>query len=89
MLYVFYHNLNTLEKGKATHSSMLAWRNPWTKEPSGLQSMGSQKLDTTEQLSLSFFFQNNNKIPLPRVVLYLNWSILLNMLNSLVVSKNV
>ena len=30
------------EKGMATHSSILAWRMPWTEEPSGLQSMGSQ-----------------------------------------------
>ena len=30
-----------LEKGMATHSSILAWRIPWTKEPDGLQSMGS------------------------------------------------
>ena len=29
-----------LEKGMATHSSTLAWRIPWTEEPSGLQSMG-------------------------------------------------
>ena len=28
----------------ATYSSMLAWENPWTEEPSGLQSMGSQKV---------------------------------------------
>ena len=28
-----------LEKGMATHSSILAWRIPWTEEPSGLQSM--------------------------------------------------
>ena len=33
-----------LEKGLATHSSILAWRIPWTKEPGGLQSMGSQRL---------------------------------------------
>ena len=32
-----------LEKGMATHSSILAWRIPWTEEPGGLQSMGSQK----------------------------------------------
>ena len=32
-----------LEKGMATHSSILAWRIPWTKEPAGLQSMGSQR----------------------------------------------
>ena len=29
-----------LEKGKATHSSILAWRIPWTEEPARLQSMG-------------------------------------------------
>ena len=31
-----------LEKGMATHSSVLAWRIPWTEEPGGLQSMGLQ-----------------------------------------------
>ena len=31
------------EKGMATHSSILAWRIPWTKEPGGLESVGSQK----------------------------------------------
>ncbi|MES8345576.1 hypothetical protein U6J89_12190, partial [Cutibacterium acnes] len=37
-----------LEKGMATHSSILAWRIPWTEDPDGLQSMGSPKeLDTT------------------------------------------
>ena len=33
-----------LEKGMATHSSILAWRIPWTVEPDGLQSMESQKV---------------------------------------------
>ena len=33
-----------LEKGMATHSSILAWRIPWTKETGGLQSMGSQRV---------------------------------------------
>ena len=33
-----------LEKGKATHSSILAWRIPWTEEPGGLQSMGLQRV---------------------------------------------
>ena len=37
-----------LENGMATHSSILAWRIPWTMEPGGLQFMGSQKLDITE-----------------------------------------
>ena len=32
-----------LEEGVATHSSILAWRTPWTEEPGGLQSMGSQR----------------------------------------------
>ena len=32
----------SLEKEMATHSSVLAWRIPWTEEPGGLQSMGSQ-----------------------------------------------
>jgi len=31
-----------LEKGMATHCSILAWRIPWTEEPGGLQSMGWQ-----------------------------------------------
>ena len=33
-----------LEKGMVTHSSILAWRIPWTEEPSGLQSMGLQRV---------------------------------------------
>ena len=36
-----------LEKGMALHSSILAWRIPWTEEPGRLQSMGLQELDTT------------------------------------------
>ena len=32
-----------LEEGMATHSSMLAWRIPWTEEPGRLQSMGLQR----------------------------------------------
>ena len=33
-----------LEKGMSTHSSILAWRIPWTEEPGRLQSMGSQRV---------------------------------------------
>ena len=33
-----------LEKGMATHSNILAWRMPWTKEPVGLQSIGLQRV---------------------------------------------
>ena len=38
---------NPLEKGLATHSSIFAWRIPWTEEPGRLQSLESQELDTT------------------------------------------
>jgi len=37
-----------LEKEMATHSSILTWEITWTEEPGGLQSMGSQELDTTQ-----------------------------------------
>ena len=39
-----------LEKEMATHSSILAWKIPWTEERGRLQSMGSQRVDTTERL---------------------------------------
>ena len=35
---------NLSEKEMATHSSILAWRTPWTEEPGGLQSIGLQRL---------------------------------------------
>ena len=37
-----------LEKGMANHSSVLAWRIPWTEEPGGLQSMGFKELEKTD-----------------------------------------
>ena len=43
-----------LEKEMATHSSILAWRFPWTEEPSGLQSVGCKESNTTERQTLSF-----------------------------------
>ena len=43
-----------LEKGKATHSSILAWRIPWT-----VQSMGCKESDMTERLSLSLFVRRD------------------------------
>ena len=57
-----------LEEGMATHSSILAWRIPWTEEPGGLQSMGSQykrdfqgssstpQLETINSLGLSLLY---------------------------------
>ena len=40
-----------LEKEMATHSTILAWRIPWTEEPGGIQSVGSAKSPTTERLT--------------------------------------
>ena len=56
-----------LENGTATHSSILAWRIPWTKEAGGLQSMGLQRVGHNRALSakhttanVSFFLQTAN-----------------------------
>ena len=38
---------DSLEKEMATHSSILAWRIPWTEEPGRLQSIGCKELNTT------------------------------------------
>ena len=40
-----------LKKEMATHSSILAWRIPWTEDPCGLQFMGRKESDTTERLT--------------------------------------
>ena len=45
---------DVLEKGMATHSSILAWRIPWTEEPGRLQSWSHKEWDMTEQLLLHF-----------------------------------
>ena len=47
-----------LEKGMATHSSILAWRIPWTEEPGGLQSMGHKELDMIEWLTFDLKIQD-------------------------------
>ena len=46
----FHGQEDPLEEEMATHSSILAWRIPWMEKPGELQSMGSQRVDTTEQL---------------------------------------
>ena len=43
-----------LEKETAKHSSTLAWKIPWTEERGRVQSMGSQRIGTTEQLHFHF-----------------------------------
>ena len=40
----------------ATHSSILAWRIPWTEEPGGLQSMGSQSLTRLSNLATAYIY---------------------------------
>ena len=42
---------DALEKRMATHSSMLAWRIPWTEKLGRVQSVGSKKLDRTKRLN--------------------------------------
>ena len=47
-----------LEKEMETHSSILAWGTPWTEEPGGLQSMGSQRVRhdlVVSELSFEFY----------------------------------
>ena len=63
-----------LEKAVATHSSILAWRIPWTDKPGGLQSVGSQS-NRTEQLN------NNNKV---RYILVLYFLVHITFYNLLV-----
>ena len=53
---------DSLEKEMATHSSILAWKTPWTQEPGELYSpWGRKELDMTEQLTLSLFFPQFGK----------------------------
>ena len=52
--------VQSLEKEMATHSSILAWRIPWTEEPGGLQTMGSQRVGHNS-------VTNTNNIPRTRL----------------------
>ena len=56
-----------LEKAMATHSSILAWRIPWTEEPGRLQSTGSQRVrhDWATSLHFTSFFLWLSSIPAP------------------------
>ena len=51
----------------ATHSSIFTWEIPWTEEPGGLQSMGSQELDTTERLNRHTLQRTHHLTMLPLV----------------------
>ena len=49
-------------EGNVTHSSILAWRIPWTEEPGGLQSMGSQRVGH-DQATSTFSFADEEAEP--------------------------
>ena len=53
-----------LEKRKATHSSILVWRIPWTEGPGGPRPLGHKKSDMTEQLTNMFTFSSGHYIKL-------------------------
>ena len=42
---------DTLERGMATHSRILAWKTPWTEDPGSYSPWGHKEVDTTEQLN--------------------------------------
>ena len=48
---------NPLEKSMATHSSTLAWRIPWTEEPGGLLSTGSQRVGLKRLSTHAYMYQ--------------------------------
>ena len=50
------------EKEMATHSSILAWRIPWTEEPGGLQSMGSQRVGQDEVTNATLWYETEGKL---------------------------
>ena len=54
-----------LEEARATHSSILAWRTPWTEEPGGLQSMGSQRVGHHWATEPAFRNQRGHKGAVP------------------------
>ena len=51
-----------LEEGMAAHSSLLAWRIPWTEEPGGLQTWGHEESDTTEATSHTHVHTTNHAL---------------------------
>ena len=53
--FTFTFHFHALEKEMATHSSVLAWRIPWTEEPGGYSPWGCKESDITEWLCFLFF----------------------------------
>ena len=56
-----------LEKEMPTHSSILAWRIPWTVEPGRLQSTGRKESDMAERLHFHFLFTYHSKVQINMV----------------------
>ena len=54
-----------LEKDMATHSSILAWRIPWTEEPDGLQSMGLQRVEDKSAINIHTHTQTHTHTHIP------------------------
>ena len=65
---------DALEKGMATRSSIPAWRTPWTEEPGGLESMGSQRVghDYMTNTHTHFYKKRNKKLNSPSLAWRLN-----------------
>ena len=63
-----------LEKGMATHSSILVWRIPWTEEPGSLQSMGLQRVRHNWVTNAFTFMERNNKYWFTRMLSGWGWS---------------
>ena len=59
----------------ATHSSIPAWEIPWAEEPVGLQSMGSQESDMTEQLSLGYLERKRKRMVRPVLPVTRDWGV--------------
>ena len=71
--------VDLLEKEMATYSSTLAWKIPWTEEPSRLQSMGSQRVghDWATLLSLFTFISRSRPLDHGFCIFQLNWNSLI------------
>ena len=71
-----------LEKGMTAHSSILAWRIPWTEEPGELQTIGLQKIEhnwsdlacTVESVSNIFYWERDFEMEYKQIILILSWS---------------
>ena len=59
-------------EGHGNHSSILAWKIPWTEESCGFQSMGCEESDKTEQLTFSYFDKHVTSLSLRHIWVNMN-----------------